>query len=113
MATIYREFFVGAPAEEVWSAVRDFGAVHTRLAVGFVTNTQLEGNWRTVTFANGFVVREQLVALDEQNKRISYAASGGLATHHNASFQVIAGNNGLTRVLWITDLLPDDIAAPV
>jgi len=42
MATIYREFLVEAPAAEAWSAIRDFGAVHTRLAVGFVTGTQTE-----------------------------------------------------------------------
>ena len=36
---------------------------HPLLAQGFVTNTLLSGDTRTVTFANGFVVREQIVTI--------------------------------------------------
>jgi len=35
---------------------------------------------------------------------------GGRATHHNSSFQVSAGAGGGTRLVWITDLLPDTAA---
>ena len=113
MATIYREFLVEAPAAEAWSAIRDFGAVHTRLAAGFVTGTQTEGDVRTVTFANGFTVRERLVAVDEENRRFVYAATGGRTSHHNASYQVFDAGEKQSRILWITDLLPDDAAPAV
>jgi hypothetical protein len=32
MATAHKEFIVRAPADRVWAAFRDVGAVHTRLA---------------------------------------------------------------------------------
>jgi len=113
MATIYREFIVSASATDVWAAIRDFGAVHTRLAVGFVTSVRLEGDIREVTFANGFVVKEQLVASDDGHMRMAYSAVGGRASHHNASFQVFADGDRRCRIVWITDLLPDEVAAPV
>jgi carbon monoxide dehydrogenase subunit G len=113
MATIYKEFEVNAPPEFVWEAIKDVGAVHTRLARGFVTNTVLTGAIRTVTFANGFTVREQIIAIDDEHRRCAYSSVGGRASHHNAYFQVMAGTGGRSRLLWVTDLLPDDVSAPI
>ena len=42
MATIRSELKTSAPASEVWSAIRDIGALHTRLVPGFITDTKLE-----------------------------------------------------------------------
>ncbi|HKA16182.1 MAG TPA: hypothetical protein VKH41_14260 [Myxococcota bacterium] len=42
MASIHREIPIEACPERVWDAVRDVGAIHERLAPGFVTGTQLE-----------------------------------------------------------------------
>lgn len=104
---------MSASATDVWAAIRDFGAVHTRLAVGFVTGVRLEGDIREVTFANGFVVKEQLVGSDDEHMRMAYSAVGGRASHHNASFQVFPDGDRHCRIVWITDLLPDEAAAPV
>lgn len=113
MATIYKEFFVNAPADFVWAAIKDVGAVHRRLAQGFVTNTVLAKDVRTVTFANGFVVREQIVAIDDEHMRLAYSSIGGRASHHNAYFQVFPDSAEQSRVLWVTDLLPDEIRDPI
>ena len=113
MATIYREFQVDAPSNFVWAAFKDVGAIHTRLAHGFVTDTVLVGDIRTVTFSNGFVVDERIVAIDDEHQRLAYSASGGAAAHHNASFQVFAESGGKSRILWITDLLPDDVGVQI
>ncbi len=111
MATIYKEFLVNAPPEFVWEAIKDVAAVHTRLAQGFVTDTSFAEDVRTVTFANGMVVREQIVTIDDGLRRLAYAAVGGHASHHNAYFEVFAGRNGRSRVLWVTDFLPENIRA--
>jgi carbon monoxide dehydrogenase subunit G len=113
MASIFREFEVHGPAEAVWDAIRDFGAVHQRLAKGFVVNTVVHGNVRTVTFANGFTVQEEVIAIDEQHRRFAYRSVGGRASHHNAYFQVYKAEAGRSRVLWVTDLLPDEMQAPI
>src|SRR5213082_2632502 len=110
MASIYREITVASPPDLVWAAVRDVGAVHIRLAQGFVTDTKLENGARVVTFANGFVAREMIVDIDEEHRRLAYSAVGGRASHHNASIQVFSAKDGKSRLLWITDLLPDDMA---
>jgi carbon monoxide dehydrogenase subunit G len=113
MATIYKEFLVAAPPDLVWEAIKDVGAVHTRLAQGFVTDTVLAGDVRTVSFANGFVVREQIVTVSDELRRLVYTSVGGRASHHNASFQVFAAPGAQSRILWVTDLLPEDVRAPI
>ena len=112
MASIHKELEINASAEDVWDAVRDVGAVHTRLARQFVIDTQLDGDSRLVTFANGEVVRERIVTMDDHARRLVYAVVDWRTTHHNASFQVVPGDTGC-RLVWITDLLPDSLAALV
>jgi carbon monoxide dehydrogenase subunit G len=113
MASIYKEFVVNASPQFVWEAIKDVGAVHARLAQGFVTDTKLEGNTRTVTFSNGFVVQEQVVSTNDEIRRFVYRAVGGKASHHNAFFQVFAAPDGKSKVLWVTDLLPDEMRTPI
>ena len=113
MATIYKEFLVSATPQFVWEAIKDVGSVHTRLAQGFVTNTVLVGDIRTVTFANGFVVKERVITVSDQERRLAYTAIEGRASHHNAYLQVFPAPNGQSRVLWVTDLLPDEMCAPI
>jgi hypothetical protein len=93
---------------------RDFGAVHTRLAPGFLTDCKLDGQGaRIVSFANGLVARELLMGIDEANRRLAYTITDGKASHHHASAQVFALGEGRSRFVWITDVLPDEFAAYV
>ena len=110
MASIQKELIVDAPADHVWAALRDIGQVHTRLAREFVIDTRLDGDSRLVTFANGEVVRERIVDIDDRTRRLAYAVVDWRTTHHNASFQVTPDGDGRSRLTWITDLLPDSLA---
>lgn len=110
MACVFKEIWIDAQPEAVWSAVRDVGAVHRRLVPGIVVDTRLEGDARIVTFANGALVRELIVAIDDRMRRFSYAAVGGRSAHHNASMQVFAEGESRSRLVWITDVLPDEVA---
>jgi hypothetical protein len=109
MASITREVLIDADPDDVWAALRDWGALHRRLAPGFVTDTRLDGDDRIVTFFNGTVLREVLVDRDDAARRIVWSVVDGPYTHHNGCAQVFAAEAG-TRFVWIADLLPDDLA---
>lgn len=113
MATIHRELLIDNAPEQVWAAVRDVGAAHTRLVPGVLVDTRLQGDARVVTFAQGLVARELIVSVDDDTRRLAYAWVGGNATHHNASMQVFADGDAGARLVWITDLLPNELAGPV
>ena len=110
MASIHKDIPIEAPAHEVWDAVRDFGALHTRLVPGFVLDTRLDGDVRIVTFANGMVAREQLVDCDDRRRRLAYTIASDRFTQHAASVQIIAEGEARCRMLWTTDVLPHEIA---
>jgi carbon monoxide dehydrogenase subunit G len=115
MASIRREFIVQAEPGFVWAALRDFGAVHVKLAPGFVAGCSLDedGAVRVVTFGNGATVRERLVACDDAARRLAYTVEGGRARHHHASAQVLPEGEGASRFVWITDVLPDSVAPAI
>ncbi|HWA90368.1 MAG TPA: SRPBCC family protein [Rhizomicrobium sp.] len=110
MATLFKEFTLGAGADAVWDALADFGALHARLVPGFVTETKLDSDTRIVTFSNGSVAREQLVTRDAGRRRLVYGIESERLEHHSASAQVVEASDGTCRFLWITDVLPDAIA---
>jgi hypothetical protein len=111
MASITKQVVIDAPPEAVWDALRDFGAVHERLAPGFVLDAELDGDTRVVRFFNGAVARERLVTVDNDARRLVYSVveSPLHGTHDNSSAQVVADEGG-SRFVWIKDVLPDEIA---
>jgi hypothetical protein len=110
MASIHKDIPIDADPDHVWAAVRDFGAVHLRLAPGFVLDARLDGDARIVTFANGTVANELLVDCDDTRRRLVYAVISERVKHYNASVQVLADGDARSRLVWTVDLLPNGIA---
>jgi carbon monoxide dehydrogenase subunit G len=110
MASIHKDIIIDANPADVWDAVRDFGAVHTRLVPGFVLDSRLDGDARIVTFANGMVARELLVDCDDERRRLVYAAISERIKQHSAAVQVTAEADGRSRLSWTADVLPHEIA---
>jgi hypothetical protein len=94
MASIRKEFDLTASVDKVWAAFKDVGAVHTRLARGFVTDCRMDGKDRIVTFVNGLVARELIVDIDDRVRRLVYSARSERVQHHSASFTVSAHGAG-------------------
>ena len=110
MASIHKDILLDANPSDVWDAVRDFGAVHQRLVPGFVLDSRLDGDARIVSFANGTSARELLVDCDDKRQRLVYAVISERIKQHSASVQVIPDGDNRSRLLWIVDVLPHEIA---
>ena len=108
MASILRDKVIDVTPEELWSVLRDWGGL-PKLAPGFVVETKLDKGDRIVTFAHGAVVREVLVDLDDDERRLAWSIVDGPYTHHNGSATVV-DEGGRARFVWRTDLLPDETA---
>jgi carbon monoxide dehydrogenase subunit G len=107
MTSIIKDILIDAPADAVWDAVADFGAVHRRFAPGFVTNVELTPGARMVTFGDGTVVRELFLGVDHDRRRLAYSVDHERLAHHSASFQVVGAGDGKSRLIWTADVLPD------
>ncbi|HEV3046170.1 MAG TPA: SRPBCC family protein [Solirubrobacteraceae bacterium] len=113
MGSICKVLELDVAPEAAWDAVRDWGAVHTRLASGFAVDTEIDGNDRVVTFGNGMVQREPLVDLDDDARRLVYSAVDSPigASHYNGCVEVSAGEERASRLVWRIDFLPNEVAA--
>ena len=113
MASIHKEIHLNARPEDVWDAVRDVGNIHQRLCPGFLTDCRMDGpDARIVTFGNGMVVKELIIDIDDAKRRVAWSAVGGRLSHHNASMQIFADDDG-TKAIWIADLLPNDLVGAI
>lgn len=113
MASIHQDVVIDVPPDMAWDALADLGALHTRLVRGFVVDCHLDGNARDVTFANGLRARERIVDADPVRRRVAWSATGDRLSHHNASAQVLDEPDGRTRVVWVADLLPNEMAPAI
>ena len=111
MASIRRETAIDVDADQAWSVLRDFGSA-ARLFAGVLVDCRLEGDVRTVTFANGMVVNERLVTIDDAARRLVYTVLDGPFTQHSASMQVVPDGHGC-RFVWVSDFLPDSATSAV
>lgn len=113
MGSMTKEVLTDATPNAVWEAIRDIGALHTRLVPGFVVNTQLIPGGRRVTFSNGRTVDEPILSCSDSLRRLVWTARASDLpfTHYNASVQVHARAAGGSRVEWTADFLPDSAAA--
>jgi len=112
MASITKSTDINTPANVIWDALRDFGALHERLVPGFVTELRMVGDdVRALTFFNGARARERLVTIDDEQRRLVYTVveSALNGTHDNSSAQVFDLGDGTSRFVWIKDVLPDTL----
>ncbi len=111
MASIQHELDIAVSAEKAWAALREVGQTD-RLFAPVLVEGHLDGDIRTVRFANGTVVDERIVDIDDRRRRIVYSVIKGTPmTHHNASMQIFDAGPGRCRFLWISDFLPHDLGS--
>ncbi|HWS61873.1 MAG TPA: SRPBCC family protein [Steroidobacteraceae bacterium] len=115
MTSIAIEVTTDASPSAVWDAIRDIGALHTRLVPGFVVATEVVPGGRRVTFANGLVVTEPIVSMNDDLRRLVWTAQGGPRgpAHYNGAVQVFPREIGGSRVVWMADVLPHEAAEPI
>jgi hypothetical protein len=115
MASLYQETLLNLPASKVWQALRDISKTH-ELFAGVLTDCQAEGDYRTVTFAGGMVVKERIVAIDEDRQRVAYTVLGDVFDYHAASMQVVPVSDQQCKFVWFSDFLPaerSEVVAPL
>ena len=113
MASIRKELSLSNSADRVWDVMRDFQAVHTRVAPGFLLDNKPEDGARVLTFANGAVIRELLVSCDAPQRRLVYAIAQPPFTSYSASVQIFDEGSAKSRLTWTVDFLPNDLAGRI
>lgn len=111
MASIRKEIVIDTGVEPAWAALRRVGEPHTLFAP-VLTGARMADDVRTVTFANGMIVHERILDVDDERRRVAYVVldAPGL-TYHHASMQMEIAGPGRCMFVWTTDFLPAEAAA--
>jgi carbon monoxide dehydrogenase subunit G len=110
VGSVVREIIIDAAPEKVWAAVGDFENGPAQTSPGVFVDCRLERpDLRVLTFADGTVARERLIARDEHSRRIVWGWVGAEVVHDNTSMQVFPHGEAQTRLVWIHDTLPDEL----
>jgi hypothetical protein len=109
MSSIHQAVTVEVDADKAWAALRLVGEAH-KLFAPVLVDAHLEGEVRTARFANGMVVHERILDVDDVRRRVAYSVmdSPGM-TYHHASMQVVDAGPRRCQFIWTTDFLPEDI----
>lgn len=111
MASIQQSIDISIAAERAWEALRIVGHVH-RLFAPVLADAEMDGDLRIARFANGMVVHERILDVDEATHRVAYTVLDGPGmTYHHASMQIVETGQDRCRFVWITDFLPAEAAA--
>jgi carbon monoxide dehydrogenase subunit G len=98
---------VGAPVDEVWTVVGDFGAVGD-LFPG-IEAFRLEGDDRVISML-GLEIRERLLDRDDVTHSITYSVVDGVPLDaHRATISVRAQGEG-SEITWAFDVEPESMA---
>ena len=111
MATVQKVIDVEASVEDVWSKIANVGAISD--FVDFITESQMDGDTRVCKMADGGVLEEKIISIDNSLRRVSYRITNSPLDleFHFASMQVAPKVNNASMI-WVTDLKPDSMAEP-
>ena len=108
MATIQKVIDVEASVEDVWDKIANVGSISD--FVGFITESQLDGDIRVCKMTDGGVLEEKIISIDNALRRVAYCITSAPLDleFHSASMQVIP-NGDSASMIWITDIKPDSM----
>jgi hypothetical protein len=112
MASIRKELEIGVSAAEAWPLLQPAEAHKAFKPV--LSEARLDNGIRTATFANGMVVHEQILDVDNDHRRVAYAVKDAPGvTYHHATMELVERGPGRCHFIWITDFVPAEAASTI
>lgn len=107
MASIQHEAIINVSADKAWSTLRQHIGEPFKLFAPVLKGGHVNNDVRTVEFANGLVVDERIIDIDDTRRRLAYSViNSPRLAHHHASMQFIPDGVNHCRFIWISDFLP-------
>jgi hypothetical protein len=110
MATIYRSAALTVPGDVAWRFLDRYTRSEVHVFANCVSERQVD-DFRVVITSDGMELWEQNITVDGERRRAVYTVPGipGV-THHQAEMRIDVDPDGAATLVWITDLLPHELA---
>ncbi|ONH28077.1 SRPBCC family protein [Pseudofrankia asymbiotica] len=109
MPSIHLSTEVSTDPDTAWSVLAAYSRGEDRI-FSVVEKVVMDGNARVVTTVDGYTVRENLVTVDPEHRRLSYTipAWSEANIYHFAVMEILPVDGVGCRLRWITDYLPEE-----
>ena len=109
IATIYREAEIDVSVDKLWEALSDVANVDKLLS--YLESAEIDGDFRTCAMDGGGELRELIVSIDQERRRVAYSIVEGPFgfEHHSSSWRAVADGDKAVFI-WETDVMPHSIA---
>lgn len=110
MATIHRSAPLAVSADDAWSVLDRYTRSEVHVFANCASERQVD-DYRVVVTVDGMELWERNVTVDTARRRAVYTVPGipGVE-HHQAEMRVDVDAGGRATLVWVTDLLPHELA---
>jgi uncharacterized protein YndB with AHSA1/START domain len=106
--TIRHEIRIARSAADVWALAGDPAKLH--LWFPGITNCTVEGNTRIITMGSGMPMPEEIMTIDNTQRRFQYRITAPLFVHHRGTIDVIELGEQECIVVYSTEADPRPMA---
>lgn len=111
LGSIRHQIRIHRDAVDVWERVRDAAGLHTWFPG--LTDCQVDGNNRVIVLASGMVMPEEILLIDDVQRRFQYRITAPVFLHHRGTIDVIDLEDGSCLVVYSTEADPRTMALTI
>ena len=111
LGSIRHQIRIRRSADDVWARVRDAAGLHTWFPG--LTDCQVDGNNRVIFLASGMAMPEEILLIDDVQRRFQYRITAPIFRHHRGTIDVIELGSDECMVVYSTEADPRTMALTI
>jgi uncharacterized protein YndB with AHSA1/START domain len=111
LGSIRHEIRIRRSADDVWARVRDAAGLHTWFPG--LTGCQVDGNTRVIFLGSGMAMPEEILLIDDVQRRFQYRVTAPIFQFHRGTIDVIDLHDGTCLVVYSTEADPRTMALTI
>jgi uncharacterized protein YndB with AHSA1/START domain len=111
LGSIRHEIRIHRSAADVWERVRDAAGLHTWFPG--ITSCQVDGMNRVIVLGSGMPMPEEILVIDDVQRRFQYRITAPIFRHHRGTIDVIDLDDDTSLVVYSTEADPRTMALTI
>lgn len=111
LGSLRHEIRIHRSVADVWERVRDAGGLHTWFPG--ITSCQVDGMNRVIVLGSGMPMPEEILVIDDVQRRFQYRITAPIFKHHRGTIDVIDLGDDTSLVVYSTEADPRTMALTI
>jgi hypothetical protein len=111
LGSLRHEIRIHRSAADVWKRVRDAAGLYTWFPG--ITSSQVDGMNRVILLGSGIPMPEEILVIDDVQRRFQYRITAPIFQHHRGTIDVIDLGDDTSLVVYSTEADPRTMALTI